>query len=304
MGNPLISIIIPTHNRQHLVPHAVKSALEQTIEDLEVIVIDDASEPPVDLADDPRLRVIRKSENNGIAAVRNAGALAARGRWITYLDDDDRLLPYMAAACLKAIADTQLPKPIAVLSTKEVVNAEGEVLERRVPPTLPRGKHFFLEEIPPEKSFLSKQTLFIERDTLLGIAGYDETFQTREHTEMFLRLNPVCSILGIPVVTYKQLAHSGSRLSRNPSHRQVDFIRLVRKHKSLFKSHPKTFVDFVYAHVVKSKELGQKRAALLSLCWTFPLAPIEILKRFFQEKYHRIQRRLSTFNLLITGENG
>lgn len=49
MNNPLLSIIIPTYNRPHLLPRAVNSALAQTLEDIEVIVVDDASPEPVQL---------------------------------------------------------------------------------------------------------------------------------------------------------------------------------------------------------------------------------------------------------------
>ncbi len=50
MNNPLLSIIIPTYNRPHLLLRAVNSALAQTVEDIEVIVVDDASPEPVQLS--------------------------------------------------------------------------------------------------------------------------------------------------------------------------------------------------------------------------------------------------------------
>ncbi|MGC1393766.1 MAG: glycosyltransferase family 2 protein, partial [Coleofasciculaceae cyanobacterium] len=100
MSKPLLSIIIPTHNRPQLLVHAVNSALEQTINDLEVIVVDDASTEPVNLPDHPRLRVIRLTKSHGGAGARNVGTKEANGRWIMYLDDDDRLLPQMAALSL------------------------------------------------------------------------------------------------------------------------------------------------------------------------------------------------------------
>lgn len=279
MSNPLISIIIPTYNRPQLLPRAVKSALEQTVDDLEVVVVDDASAEPVNLPEHPRLKIVRLSVNSGIATARNAGALAARGRWLAYLDDDDQLLPHMAEVSLEALASTTLPLPVAVLSGLEVVNEHGQIIQTRLPPTLPRGSHFHLEEIEPGQSFLSKQTLVVEREVLLGIGGYDEAFGSREHTEMFLRLNPVCSLLGLPVVTYRHFVHSGSRLSRDRSLRQVDFNRLVSKHESLFKAHPKTFANFVYEHARTSHKLGHRRAAFSSLCWAMRLDPLYTLAR-------------------------
>lgn len=265
MNNILLSIIIPSYNRPHFLPRAVKSALQQTIEEVEVIVVDDGSDEPVTLAEHPRLKVIRLSQNSGNAVARNVGLKAAKGQYVTYLDDDDQLLPNMAQVSLDALRNTTLPQPVAALSGLEVIKPDGELIDRRLPPTLPLGSHFFLEDIEPQKSYLSKQTLVVGRELLLEIGGYDETFTSRVHTEMFLRLNPVCSILGLPTVTYQLTAHEGERISRNPALRQINFERLLNKHESLFMLHPKTFAKFLCDHAERSLELGQPKAAVLSL---------------------------------------
>ena len=265
MNNILLSIIIPTYNRPQFLPRAVNSALQQTVEEVEVIVVDDGSEEPVTLPKHSQLKVIRLSQNSGNAVARNVGLKAAKGQYVTYLDDDDQLLPNMAQVSLDALKNTTLPQPVAALSGLEVSKPDGELIDRRLPPTLPLGSHFFLEDIEPEKSYFSKQTLVVERELLLEIGGYDETFTSRVHTEMFLRLNPVCSILGLPTVTYQLTAHEGERISRNPALRQVNFERLVNKHESLFKLHPKTFASFLCDHAERSLELGQPKAATLSI---------------------------------------
>ncbi|MCJ8279854.1 MAG: glycosyltransferase [Rivularia sp. ALOHA_DT_140] len=265
MKNTLLSIIIPTYNRPHFLPRAVNSALQQTVEEVEVIVVDDGSDEAVHLPEHSRLKVIRLSQNSGNAVARNVGLKAANGQYVTYLDDDDQLLPNMAQVSLEALKNTALPKPVAALSGLEVIKPDGEVIDRRLPPTLPLGSHFFLEDIQPSKSYLSKQTLVVERELLLEIGGYDESFTSRVHTEMFLRLNPVCSILGLPTVTYQLTAHEGERISRNPALRQVNFERLLNKHESLFRLHPKTFAKFLCDHAERSLELGQPKAAITSL---------------------------------------
>ena len=279
MNNIILSIIIPTYNRPHFLPRAVKSALQQTIEEVEVIVVDDGSDEPVSLTEHSRLKVIRLSKNSVNAVARNVGLKAAQGQYVTYLDDDDQLLPNMAQVSLDALKNTTLPQPVAALSGLEVIKPDGKVVDRRLPPTLPLGSHFFLEDIEPEKSYLSKQTLVVERELLLEIGGYDETFTSRVHTEMFLRLNPVCSILGLPTVTYQLTAHEGERISRNPALRQVNFERLLNKHESLFKLHPKTFANFLCDHAEMSLELGQPKAATLTLLRAMRLNLKPTLKR-------------------------
>ncbi|MEO1300540.1 MAG: glycosyltransferase family 2 protein [Cyanobacteria bacterium J06636_16] len=204
MNAPLLSIIIPTYNRPDLLSRAVNSALAQTLKEIEVVVVDDGSVPAVDLPEQDRLRVIRLDPNQGGSAARNRGAEAARSRWITYLDDDDVLLPEMAAKALEAIQQLphDLPKPVGILFGLRMVNAQGQGLQTHLPPTLPKGSHFCLEDIQPGESFFSKQTLVVERTVLLEVGGFDPNFTSRVHTEFFLRLNSACSLWGIPEVTY------------------------------------------------------------------------------------------------------
>jgi glycosyltransferase involved in cell wall biosynthesis len=279
MSQPLLSIIIPTRDRPHLLPRAVESALAQTIDNFEVIVVDDASTTPVALPEDPRLRVIHLSSSRGGAGARNVGTEAARGRWITYLDDDDRLLPHMAAVSLEAIEKATLPPPVAVISGIEVVSDRAEVSATRLPPPIrPRGAHFSLEELELGKSYNTKQTLVVERETILNIGGWDETFRSRVHSDLFLRLNPVCSIVGLSTITYQLYSHGNERVSRNPILRQESFKRLLDKHEEIFRSHPKMFAHFVCEHALKSYQSGQKQDAFFNLCWAIQLAPI---KTFF-----------------------
>lgn len=277
MSNPAISIIIPTYNRPHLLPNAIKSALAQTVEDVEIIVVDDGSPEPVQLSEYPRLKLIRLEKNSGGAVARNIGAKEARGRYICYLDDDDELLPHMVQVSLEALASTTLPEPVAVLSGIEVIAKDGR--KKRIPPTLPRGSHFCLEEIEPGLSFNTKQTMVIEREVLLSIGGFDETFTSRVHTELFLRLNRVCSLLGLPTVTYRLYKHEGEQVSSNPSLRQINFDRLLCKHKSLFEAHPKMFANFIFDHGIVLYKLGQIPAALKNVSWAMSIHPLHTFFR-------------------------
>lgn len=268
MSAPLLSIIIPTHNRPHLLPKAVQSALRQTLTDLEVIVVDDASAEPVQLPAHPQLRLIRLSSPRGGAGARNVGTEAARGRWITYLDDDDCLLPHMAQVSLEALQQSTLPPPVGVISGLEIITPQGKVIGINLPPNMRlQGCHFALEELEPSRSYNTKQTLVVEREIIRQIGGWDESFRSRVHTELFLRLNPVCSIIGLPIITYQLLNHEGVRVSLNSKLRQESFKQLINRHKDLFYAHPRRFAYFVYEHALKSYQLGQRQTAISSLGW-------------------------------------
>ena len=93
---PGVSVIIPTHNRPALLQEALSSVLNQTIPPSEVIVVDDASDPPVSLPENCKgvpLRLLRHEQAQGGAAAKNTGAQAAQGEFIAFLDDDDLWAP-------------------------------------------------------------------------------------------------------------------------------------------------------------------------------------------------------------------
>jgi GT2 family glycosyltransferase/Flp pilus assembly protein TadD len=94
---PLVSVIIPTFNRPQQLQRAVESVLSQTYANVEVIVVNDAGDDVAGmLAAMPhpeKIVYVRHGENRERAAARNTGLKLARGKYIAYLDDDDRFLP-------------------------------------------------------------------------------------------------------------------------------------------------------------------------------------------------------------------
>lgn len=94
---PIISVIIPTYNRGNYLCSAIKSVLNQTFEDFEIVVVDDAStdntRQVVDKFDDKRIRYIRHKENKGGSAARNTGIKRSKAKFIAFLDDDDLWMP-------------------------------------------------------------------------------------------------------------------------------------------------------------------------------------------------------------------
>lgn len=94
---PEVSVIIPTYKRHHLVGRAVKSALNQTLQNIEVLVIldgpDSATIETLDRIEDPRLCVIELPHKSGANHARNTGINRAWGTWMAFLDDDDEWFP-------------------------------------------------------------------------------------------------------------------------------------------------------------------------------------------------------------------
>jgi glycosyltransferase involved in cell wall biosynthesis len=94
---PLVTVVIPTRDRHHTLALAVRSVADQTYRPLELVVVDDASSPPVelDVHTDPGLSVklLRTDRHEGSATARNLAVDASSGELIAFLDDDDAWRP-------------------------------------------------------------------------------------------------------------------------------------------------------------------------------------------------------------------
>lgn len=91
---PLVSCIMPTCNRRLFIPRALRCFFSQDYSNLELIVVDDGSDPIADLLpDDPRIRYFRLPEKLTVGAKRNFANEQARGRFIAHWDDDDWYSP-------------------------------------------------------------------------------------------------------------------------------------------------------------------------------------------------------------------
>ena len=92
---PQVSVVIPAFRAEHTVEDAVRSALGQTLQNIEVIVVDDGSDDGTAKVleaiseQDVRVRIITLSKNGGVANARNVGTEAAKADWLAFLDSDD-----------------------------------------------------------------------------------------------------------------------------------------------------------------------------------------------------------------------
>ncbi|QSX09600.1 glycosyltransferase family 2 protein [Alkalibacter rhizosphaerae] len=93
--SPQCSVVIPVYNREEYIERTLRSILNQTFKDIEVIVIDDASTDQSwnkiqEVArQDPRIRTYRNKTNAGVAETRNRGICLAEGKYVALLDSDD-----------------------------------------------------------------------------------------------------------------------------------------------------------------------------------------------------------------------
>lgn len=115
-GAEMVSVVIPSRNRPGLVGRAVRSALNQTLRFIEVIVVIDGPDEQTGRAlaqiNDPRLRVVSLVASVGAQEARNIGVREAKGRWVAFLDDDDEWLPNKLARQLEAAETSRWQHPL------------------------------------------------------------------------------------------------------------------------------------------------------------------------------------------------
>lgn len=220
MSRPLFTVVVTTYNRPRFLLQAVESLLAQTERSLEVLVVDDASpEPPPPLPDDERLRLIRRHSKGGAAAARNTGIASARGKHITFLDDDDLLQPYRLADAKNRLGDV----PVIVCWAKFM---DGKPAPQRI---LNGNVHDeILEDYTPHVG-----TTVVHRDHILP---FDEGYMASQDIEWWLRISR-----DFPVAT---VAKVGYLIRRHPGDRHLNGIRQrIRFGQQLLADNPEYFAQ-------------------------------------------------------------
>jgi hypothetical protein len=240
VADPLVTIVVTSHDRpKQWIERAVQSALEQTVQDIEIVVVDDGSVEPVVIdVTDPRVRVDRLDHSRGPNGARNRGIELARGRWTTFLDDDDRIHPHHVESLLAGARSSDLPPPVAAMGPVEAVDQSGRRIEIRghMPP-LPRGAGRYVVRNGHRGRGFSG-TLLVPTEVLRAVGGFDERFRAWESHDMILQLDPVCSVEVIDTIGYQHTEHGGERRSKDVLGNALALELLLSKHEKAFERNP------------------------------------------------------------------
>lgn len=126
MSNIKISVIVPCYNVASLLPRGLDSLVNQTLDDIEIICVDDKSTDDTLMvlneyaSRDPRIRVIALDENSGAAVARNVGMDVATGQWLAFMDADD----YVDSDYYEKMYDTAIQNPDA-----DIIKSDAKITE-------------------------------------------------------------------------------------------------------------------------------------------------------------------------------
>ncbi|MBE7445024.1 MAG: glycosyltransferase family 2 protein [Planctomycetia bacterium] len=188
----LVSVVIPTYNREHTIVRAIQSVLNQTYKTLEILIIDDNStdntEKVIQGFKDDRMKYLRHTCNMGGSAARNSGIRIAKGEYIAFLDSDDEWLPEKIEKQLNIFFKSD--DTVGVVYTGfYVVNEYGEIHNQMIPNE--RGSLFsklLVGNCVGTTSIILAKTCYLRR-----IEGFDETLPSCQDWDLYLRLSEICT---------------------------------------------------------------------------------------------------------------
>lgn len=253
---PLVSVIVPTHNRPDRLVEAVQSILNQSFKNFEIIVVNDAG-CDVDATIAPlntgrQVVCLRHETNRGLAAARNTGLQAARGRYIAYLDDDDLFYPDH----LQTLVDFLEAHPGSVAYTdanrahQEQVNGHWQTTKREVAYSQEWDADSILVD-----NFVPVLCFMHERAGLQKSGLFDETLARHEDWDLWIRLSRHFPFAHIPKVTCEfSLRDDASSMTGQSLSRFVETMQHIHaKYAAYTSGRP----DLLAAQRVKRDELQE-----------------------------------------------
>ncbi len=223
--NPLVSIVLPTHNGGHYLDQAVQSCLDQTWSNWELVIVDDAStdDTPERIArwakEDPRIRSARHFRNRRLPAALNTGFARASGEYLTWTSDDNVYRPHALAemaSFLEAHDDVDV-----VYADYSEIDHQGQVLRRlRVSP---------MEELAVQNCV--GPCFLYRRRVQEQLGGYAEDLFLAEDYDFWLRASEFFRLERLPVDCYLYRVHAGSLTARRA--REIETARAQAQFRNL-----------------------------------------------------------------------
>lgn len=238
---PVISVIIPVYNGAKTIEETVRSILNQTFQDFEIIIINDGSKDEtleaIDRIFDPRVRVY-SYPNSGQGASRNRGLSQAKGEYIAFLDADDLWTPNKLEAQLTALQAN--PKAGVAYSWTDFIDEWGNFLRP--------GSHLNISgDVYPHLLLTNilenGSNPLIRREAIDRIGQFDASLPPAEDWDFYLRLAAVYPFVVVPhpQILYRVYANSSST---NVFHLETVSIKVIDKN---FKQAPAS-LQYLKAH--------------------------------------------------------
>lgn len=209
--NIKISVIIPTFNREKLVGDSIKSVLNQSYKNLEVIVVDDGSEDntkqEIDKIKDNRIKYIKLKKNYGASTARNIGIKIAVGQYISFQDSDDFLYPYKLEKQMINIINKK--SNLDFCKIKVIFNSSYNLFypNERQEKSILKGNIF--KELISRGNFISTQSILV-KSNFIRKYYFDTNLPRLQDYDIVLRMIPKVKISYTREVLMDLIIHKDS----------------------------------------------------------------------------------------------
>lgn len=245
----IVSVVITCYNQAHFIGEAIQSVLAQTYFNCEIIVVDDGStdNTPDLVAEYRSIQYIRQA-NQGVSAARNKGFQESKGRYVVFLDGDDRLLPGAVEAGTRCLEEH--PEDAFVFGWCRLITADGLPL----PTPRPNGTHsdHYLTLLRSNYIWMPGMVMF-QRDIFDRAGGFATSADHSGDYELYLRLARQFSVHchQETIAEWRQHETNTSRdfalmLKRTLTalHAQKEFVKTRQQYLSAYKSGIKHYQEF------------------------------------------------------------
>ena len=276
----MVDIVIPFHNRKHLLKRAILSVKRQTFKDWFLWLVDDGSE---DGASEYTREIFKRSlpfkllssqNNQGVSVARNKGIHQGRGEWIAFLDSDDEWLPEKLETQINYI---KANPSCSFVHSNEIWLKEGHVFPQKQKHKKTGGRIF-------KKSLalccISPSAALVKRSLLEEIGLFREDFPVCEDYDLWLRITSRFSVGFVkkPLI----IKHGGHPGQLSQKYKAMDYWRI------------KALKPFLTDSVITEEEREEVQQTLIKKC--------QILLKGY-EKHKNLKNREEILNILSFAEN-
>ncbi|MCX5701453.1 MAG: glycosyltransferase family A protein [Candidatus Omnitrophica bacterium] len=274
---PLVSVIIPTYNRADLLPRAIESVLNQTYQNIELIIVDDCSQDNTQevinnyLNKDKRIISLRNKKNEEQSYSRNLGIEHSRGVFLAFLDDDCEYLPDKMDREID-LMNSLITKPSIIYSNMWIQKEGAETML----PLNKKSKLLTQKDIfSCRYTFMEPSTWFCDKVAIKKINGFDTKIYAFIDIDLLMRAlldGQRIYFLNLPL-TIKYRVEGVSTVS-------IEYISgkevFLEKHRALLKKHKKYLSRFYYGLAKDFLRLKEFDKAKTYFWQAFLLEPIKI----------------------------
>lgn len=222
----LVSVILPVYNREFTINRAIESVLNQSYADIELIIVDDASDDHtvemIKQYDDSRIVLVQRKDRGGASKARNTGLKIAKGRYIAFQDSDDEWLP---GKLVKQISYMKEENYKVTFTPYQLIGEKMFI----VPNTYKNMDDGMINTILKKENVIGTPTLVIEKEVIDSVGVFDESMSAWEDYELVIRIAKKYSIGCV-----KEILHHAYRqeqcVSNNYGNVICSEIYIMRKH--------------------------------------------------------------------------